>query len=48
MELGYVIVYVPDVAATVAFYERAFGIKRRFIHESGTYAEMETGIVFCR
>ena len=42
MRLGYVIVYVPDVAATVAFYERAFGLKARFIHESG-YAEMETG-----
>ena len=27
----------------VAFYERAFGLVRRFIHESGTYAEMETG-----
>jgi len=43
MKLGYVILYVPDVAATVAFYERAFGLVRRFIHESGQYAEMETG-----
>ncbi len=43
MKLGYTILYVPDVAATVAFYERAFGIERRFIHESGQYAEMETG-----
>ena len=42
MRLGYVIIYVPDLEATVAFYERAFGIARRFIHESG-YAEMETG-----
>ena len=42
MRLGYVIVYVPDVAAAVAFYQRAFGLEPRFIHESG-YAEMETG-----
>ena len=43
MKLGYMIVYVPDVAATVEFYERAFGLTRRFVHESGQYAEMETG-----
>ena len=42
MRLGYVIIYVPDVAATAAFFERAFGLKARFIHESG-YAEVETG-----
>jgi catechol 2,3-dioxygenase-like lactoylglutathione lyase family enzyme len=41
--LGYVIVYVPDVDRTVAFYERAFGLQRRFVHPSGQYAEMETG-----
>src|SRR5271169_3132820 len=43
MQLGYVILYVPDVIATVSFYEKAFGLKRRFIHESNSYAEMETG-----
>jgi uncharacterized glyoxalase superfamily protein PhnB len=43
MRLGYTIIYVPDVAATVAFYEAAFGLERRFIHESGLYAEMATG-----
>lgn len=43
MNLGYVIIYVPNVAATVLFYERAFGLQRRFIHEGGDYAEMETG-----
>ncbi len=42
-KLGYVIIYVPDVTSAVTFYERAFGIERRFVHESGTYAEMETG-----
>ncbi len=43
MKLGYVILYVEDVAATVAFYERAFGLVTRFVHDSGTYSEMETG-----
>jgi catechol 2,3-dioxygenase-like lactoylglutathione lyase family enzyme len=42
MKFGYTIVYVPDVFASVAFFEKAFGIKCRFIHESG-YGEMETG-----
>ncbi|PID97347.1 MAG: glyoxalase [Actinomycetales bacterium] len=43
MQLGYVIIYVPDVEAAVGFYERAFGIVRGFIHESGDYAQMTTG-----
>lgn len=43
LALGYVILYVPDVAAAVAFYEAAFGLACRFLHESGQYAEMETG-----
>ena len=43
MELGYVIVYVPDVVATVEFYERAFGLERLMVHESGQYAELATG-----
>jgi uncharacterized glyoxalase superfamily protein PhnB len=43
MKLGYIILYVPDVAAAVAFYENAFALARRFVHESGQYAEMETG-----
>jgi lactoylglutathione lyase len=43
MKLGYVIAYVPDVGKAVAFYEIAFGLERRFMHESRAYAEMETG-----
>lgn len=42
-KLGYTILYVANVPATVAFYEAAFGLARRFIHESQLYAEMETG-----
>lgn len=41
-KFAYTILYVSDVAQSVAFYERAFGLKQRFIHESGQYAEMET------
>jgi lactoylglutathione lyase len=43
MKLGYTIVYVPDVARSLSFFESAFGLKRRFLHESGTYGELETG-----
>ena len=43
MRLGYTILYVSDVERTVSFYEEAFGLSRRFVHESGDYAELETG-----
>jgi lactoylglutathione lyase len=43
MKFGYTIVYVPDVAASLSFFEKAFGLSRRFLHESGTYGELETG-----
>ncbi|MFP8779022.1 VOC family protein [Hydrogenophaga sp. RWCD_12] len=43
MKLGYTIIYVPDVAASLDFFERAFGLQRRFLHESGTYGELDTG-----
>lgn len=35
--------WVPDVPATVAFYERAFGVSARWVREEGDYAQMETG-----
>ncbi|URL60217.1 VOC family protein [Luteibacter flocculans] len=44
MRFGYTILYVPDVPAAVAFYEAAFGLHCRFLHESGMYAELETGM----
>ena len=43
MRLGYIIIYVSNVPNTVAFYETAFALTCRFIHESSLYAEMETG-----
>lgn len=43
MKLGYTILYVEDVGRSVAFYEAAFGLKRKFLHESGDFGEMDTG-----
>ncbi|MBX3622981.1 MAG: VOC family protein [Rhizobacter sp.] len=43
MKLGYTIVYVHDVAASLDFFERAFGLARRFLHDSGGYGELDTG-----
>ena len=43
MKFAYTIIYVPDVAASLMFFEKAFGFSRRFLHESGTYGELETG-----
>jgi lactoylglutathione lyase len=43
VKFGYTIVYVPDVSTSLAFFEKAFGFKRRFLHESGTYGELNTG-----
>jgi len=43
--LGYVILYVKDVSAALAFYEKAFGLARRFFHDDQgkAYGELETG-----
>ncbi len=43
MNFGYTIIYVQDVLASVVFYEQAFGLSRKFVHDSGEYAEMATG-----
>ncbi|HYD80465.1 MAG TPA: VOC family protein [Paucimonas sp.] len=43
MKFGYTLIYVADVAASLGFFERAFGLQRRFLHESGQYGELETG-----
>ena len=42
MKFGYTILYVRDVEKIVALYESAFGLKRKFVYESG-YGEMDTG-----
>ncbi|WP_157314892.1 VOC family protein [Chitinibacter sp. GC72] len=43
MKFGYTIIYVPDVAASLEFFSRAFGFSLRFLHESGQYGELATG-----
>lgn len=43
MKLGYTIAYVADVPASLAFFENAFGLTRRFLHEGGDYGELDTG-----
>ena len=43
MNLGYVIVYVPEVEPALVFYEQAFGFKRRFLEGAGRYGELDTG-----
>ncbi len=43
MKLGYTIVYVPNVAASIAFYGLAFGLQRGFVHDGGDYGELVTG-----
>ena len=43
--LGYAILYVPDVAASLAFYEQAFGLTRRFFNDENgaAYGELNSG-----
>ena len=48
MKFGYTIVYVDDVEATIAFYERAFGLQRASVmgDEYGELATGETKLAF--
>lgn len=43
MKYAYTIVYVADVAGSLAFFETAFGFSRRFITPEGDYGELDTG-----
>ena len=40
------IVYVEDVAASLAFYERVVGLERDHLDEDGSYGELKAGIGF--
>lgn len=42
-KLGWVIAYVPDVAAAIDFYEKAFGLERNFVAEDGSFGELNSG-----
>jgi predicted enzyme related to lactoylglutathione lyase len=41
MKLGYVLIYVNDLLKTIDFYEKAFGLKKKFVNPTNQYAEME-------
>jgi hypothetical protein len=43
MKFGYAILYVDDVEETVAFYERAFGLKRKMV-QPDEFGELDTGM----
>ena len=43
MKFAYTIIYVPSVSDSLAFFEAAFGLSRRFLHEAGDYGELDTG-----
>ena len=43
VQFGYTILYVQDVAASIAFYEQAFGLERRFLTPENDYGELQTG-----
>lgn len=43
MKQGYTIIYVADVPRSISFYEAAFGLERKFIHESNLYGQLYTG-----
>lgn len=43
-KLSHVICYVNDLMNALAFYEKVFSFKPKFIYEEKTYAELETGM----
>lgn len=43
IKFGYCIAYVENVEKSIEFFENAFGLTRRFLHESGDYGELDTG-----
>jgi len=45
VSLGYVLLFVKDVSATLSFYEEAFGLSRRLYmdNDGKAYGELETG-----
>ena len=41
MQFGYTVIFVPDVAAAVAFYDKAFGIKAKMVNKA--FGALDTG-----
>jgi lactoylglutathione lyase len=42
-QLGWVIVYVPDVGAAIEFYEQAFGFERKSLAPDASFGELNSG-----
>lgn len=42
--LGFVLLYTPSVPRKIAFYERAFGVERKYITEDEGYGELAGAI----
>ncbi|MCE3295997.1 MAG: glyoxalase [Crocinitomicaceae bacterium] len=43
IKFKYTILYVKDVVKTVEFYEKAFGMQRKFVAPENVYAELLSG-----
>ena len=43
VKFGYTINYVSNVSDAIAFFEKAFKMKRRFLTQEQDYGELETG-----
>jgi lactoylglutathione lyase len=43
LKFSYTILYVKNVTAAIEFYEKAFGLKRKFIAPGNSYGELSTG-----
>jgi len=43
MKFGYTIIYVPDVSVLLRFFETGFGFSGKFLDESGSCGELDTG-----
>jgi lactoylglutathione lyase len=43
IKFTYTILYVKDVVKSIAFYEKAFGFKKKFIAPDNEYGELTTG-----
>jgi catechol 2,3-dioxygenase-like lactoylglutathione lyase family enzyme len=41
MQFGYTVLFVPDVAAAVAFYDAAFGLKAKMVNQA--FGMLDTG-----
>lgn len=43
MKFGYTIIYVPDVSQALDYFNRAFGLPTKMLHDTGLYGELDTG-----